>query len=243
LFNLRSRLKQIENESAAKIKELLRPEYLALVRDMEGVNADVSILKRFLAKGYDDPAVQELLVAAYLSQENYTAACYWLLQEHITRQETPAWQRLALALGENDRAAVEIILENEDDKISDFNKMEALRRLDRNEEALALTYSLLAAHKESATTQTYLFNVRDDLIAKTSRQVTGGIEYKTLGNINFVESRARFSLPYLRGALWPRSSIICSIQRNRESPYRRGMRWTSRRNTSVPGGKEYSRRM
>ena len=32
--------------------------------------------------------------------------------------------------------------------------------------------------------------------------MTGGIEYKTLGNINFVESRARFSLPYLRGALW-----------------------------------------
>ena len=202
LFNLRARLKQIENESSPKIKDLLRPEYLALVRDMEGVNADVSILKRFLAKGYDDPAVQELLVAAYLSQENYTAARYWLLQEHIARQETPAWQRLALAMGENDRVAVERILENEDDNLSNFNKMEALRRLNRNEEALALTYSLLAAHKESAATQTYLFNVRDDLIEKTSRQVTGGIEYKTLGNINFVESRARFSLPYLRGALW-----------------------------------------
>ena len=202
LFNLRSRFKQIENESSAKIKELLRPEYLALVREMEGANADVSILKRFLAKGYDDPGVQELLVAAYLSQENYAAARYWLLREHIERQETPAWQRLALALGENDRATVERILENEDDKLSNFNRMEALRRLDRNEEALALTYSLLGAHKESAATQTYLFNVRDDLIAKTSRQVTGGIEYKTLGNINFVESRARFSLPYLRGALW-----------------------------------------
>ena len=202
LFNLRSRFKQIENESSAKIKELLRPEYLALVREMEGANADVSILKRFLAKGYDDPGVQELLVAAYLSQENYAAARYWLLREHIERQETPTWQRLALALGENDRATVERILENEDDKLSNFNRMEALRRLDRNEEALALTYSLLGAHKESAATQTYLFNVRDDLIAKTSRQVTGGIEYKTLGNINFVESRARFSLPYLRGALW-----------------------------------------
>ena len=202
LFNLRSRFKQIENESSAKIKELLRPEYLALVREMEGANADVSILKRFLAKGYDDPGVQELLVAAYLSQENYAAARYWLLREHIERQETPTWQRLALALGENDRATVERILENEDDKLSNFNRMEALRRLDRNEEALALTYSLFGAHKESAATQTYLFNVRDDLIAKTSRQVTGGIEYKTLGNINFVESRARFSLPYLRGALW-----------------------------------------
>ena len=146
---------------------------------------------------------KELLVAAYLSQENYTAARYWLLQEHIARQgNAAAWQRLALAMGENDRVAVERILENEDDNLSNFNKMEALRRLDRNEEELALAYSLLTAHKESAATQTYLFNVRDDLIEKTSRQVTGGIEYKTLGNINFVESRAPFQPPYLRGALW-----------------------------------------
>ena len=112
LFNLRSRLKEIGNAvSAPKIKEWLRPEYLALMRDMEGVNADVSILKKFLAKGYDNAGVQELLVAAYLSQENYPAARYWLLQEHVARQETPAWQRLTLALGENDLAAAEQILE------------------------------------------------------------------------------------------------------------------------------------
>src|SRR5687768_15221316 len=163
LFNLRSRLKEIGNAvSAPKIKEWLRPEYLALMRDMEGVNADVSILKKFLAKGYDNAGVQELLVAAYLSQENYPAARYWLLQEHVARQETPAWQRLTLALGENDLAAAEQILESENDRLSDFNRMETLRRLERNEEALSFTYRLLDSHKGDPALQSYLFSVRDD---------------------------------------------------------------------------------
>ncbi|WON73993.1 tetratricopeptide repeat protein [Nitrosospira sp. Is2] len=201
LFNIRSRLKQIKEGSISKFKDLLRPEYMALVRDMEGANADISILKQFLDKGYDDPGVQELLVASYLTQENYTAARYWLLQEHIARQETPAWQRLALALAENDRVVAERILENDNDQLTDFNRMETLKRLDKNEEALALTYKLLASHKEPTTVQTYLFNVRDDLIVKTSKQVAGGIEYKTLGDINFVESRVRLNVPYGRGLL------------------------------------------
>jgi len=99
LFNLRSRLNELGRAPGKKIKELLRPEYLALIRDLEGTNADVTVLKKLLAKGYDDPVVQELLVAAYLSQENYPAARYWLMQEHISRQNSPTWQRPALALG------------------------------------------------------------------------------------------------------------------------------------------------
>ncbi len=199
LFNLRARLNETGKMSGKKIKELLRPEYMALVRDLEGANADVSMLKKLLDKGYDDAAVQELLVATYLSQENYPAARYWLLQEHMVRQKTPAWQRLALALGENDLAAAEHILEDENDNLSDFNKMETLKRLDRNEEALALTYKLLDSHKGQPSLQASFFNLRDELIVKTSKQVTGSFDYRTLGGISFIESRARMNIPFLRG--------------------------------------------
>ncbi len=203
LLNLRSRLNEIGNTplKKKKIKDLLRPEYLALVRNMEGADVEVSILKKFLAKGYDDPAVQELLVAAHLSQENYSIARYWLLQKHVARQETPSWQRLALALAENNLVAAEHILENENDKLSEFNKMETLRRLDRNEEALSLAYKLLESHKGQPAVQTHLFNSRDELLVKSSRQAIGGIDYKTLGDINFLESRARFNMPYRRAVL------------------------------------------
>lgn len=201
LSSLRSRLNDVAKAPGKKIKDLLRPEYFALIRDLEGANADVSILKKLLAKGYDDPAVQELLVASYLSQENYPAARYWLLKEHISRQQSPAWQRLALALGENDLAAVENILENENDKLSEFNRMEAFRRLGRNEEALASTYKLLESHKQPSSLQTGLFNLRDDLVVKTSRQVASGFDFRTLGNINFLEGRSRFNMPYMRGVL------------------------------------------
>lgn len=201
LFNLRSHLNEVGSEQE-EIKDLLHPEYLALVRDMEGANAEVSILKNFLAKGYDDPAAQELLVAAYLTQENYLAARQWLLQEHIARQETPAWQRLTLALAEKDLVAVEHILENEGDKLAEINKMEAYRRLNRNEEALALTYDLLDPDKgQTSALQSYLFTTRDELAVKTSKQIIGGFDYKSLGDIDFIEGQTRFTTPYLRGLL------------------------------------------
>ncbi|MCO6426843.1 tetratricopeptide repeat protein [Nitrosomonas communis] len=202
LFNLRSRFNEAGNKSEKSIKDLLHPQYLALVRDMEGADAEVSILKKRLAQGYDDPVVQELLVAAYLSQKNYAAARYWLLQEHIARQETPAWQRLTLALTANDLAAAEHILENENDKLTAFNKMDALKRLNRNEEALALTYDLLDPAKgQTPALQTYFFQARDELAVKSSKQLIGGFDYRSLGDIDFIEGRTRFTAPYLRGTL------------------------------------------
>lgn len=201
LFNLRSRFKKNENISEENVKELLHPVYLALVRDMKGTNADISILKTFLAKGYDDPGVRELLIAAYLSQENYPAARYWLLQNHIARQETPAWQRLTLALKENNLTVAKQILENENEKLTTFNKIETLKRLNRNQKALALTYELLDAHNEQSSLRIPLYYSRDELAAKSSKQVLGAIDYKSLGDINFTESRARFNTPYINGIL------------------------------------------
>lgn len=201
LFNLRSRFKNNEDTSEKNIKDLLHPVYLALIRDMKGTNADVSILKKFLAKGYDDPAVRELLIAAYLSQENYSAARYWLLQNHISRQETPAWQRLTLALKENNLAVAKHILENENDKLSTFSKIETLKRLNRNQKALALTYELLDSHNEQSSLRIPLFYSRDELATKSSKQISAAIDYKSLGDINFTESRARFNAPYLNGIL------------------------------------------
>ncbi|HKX53531.1 MAG TPA: pitrilysin family protein [Nitrosospira sp.] len=91
--------------------------------------------------------------------------------------------------------------ESENDRLSDFNRMETFRRLERNEEALSFTYRLLDSHKGDPALQSYLFSVRDDLIVKSSKQVTGGVDFKTLGRINFIESRARFNMPSSRGVL------------------------------------------
>ncbi len=201
LFNIRSRFNKNGIESNKEIKDLLHPIYLALVRDMEGANAEISTLKRLLAKGYSDPVVQELLVAAYLTQKNYPHARYWLLHNHIARQSTPTWQRLALALAENNLVVAEQILENENDKLTELNKMETLKRLNRNKEALALTYNQLESHKEQPNLQPYLYQSRDELAVKTSKQIIGGFEYRKLGDVSFIESRARINSPYLSGAL------------------------------------------
>ncbi len=202
LFNLRSRFNKIENFTDKKIKELLHPVYLALIREMDGASAEVSTLKKLLVNGYDDAVVQELLVAAYLSKKNYPAARHWLLQNHIARQNTPAWQRLSLALAESNLVTAEQILKNENAKITVFNKMETLKRLNRNEEAMALTYDLLDSYKERPEAlQSYLFQSRDDLAVKSGRQIIGGGDYRSLGDVNFTESRGRINSSYLRGSL------------------------------------------
>lgn len=201
LFQLKSRFNQVDNKSEKNVKDLLRPEYLALIRELEGPKYEVSALKNFLAKGYDDPAVQELLVAAHLSQRNISSARYWLLENHLERQNTPTWQRLNLALAENDLATADHILSNESDKLTDLNKMEIFKRLNQNEEALALTYKLLDLHREPSALQAYLFQSRDELAVKTSKQASAGFDYRSLGDVTFAESRARISSPYFGGTL------------------------------------------
>lgn len=236
LFQLRSRFNQIENTPDKKAKDVLRPEYLTLIRELEGPKHEVSTLKNFLAKGYDDPAVQELLVAAYLSQKNISSARYWLLENHLERQNTPTWQRLSLALMGNDIATVDHILSNESDKLTDLNKMEMLKRLNRNDEALVLTYKLLDLHREPSALQAYLFQSRDELAVKTSKQASAGFDYRSLGDVTFAESRARISSPYFGGTLAAefkdtvlgstRSDLILPVQNEVDimTEYRRPLR-------------------
>ena len=236
LFQLRSRFNQMEPASAKNVKDLLRPEYLALIRELEGPKHEVSTLKNFLAKGYDDSAVQELLIAAYLSQKNISSARYWLLENHLERQNTPSWQRLSLALAENDLATADHILSSESDKLTDLNKMEILKRLNRNDEALALTYKLLDLHREPSALQAYLFQSRDELAVKTSKQASAGFDYRSLGDVTFAESRARISSPYFGGTLAAefkdtvlgssRSDLILPVQNEVDimTEYRRPLR-------------------
>ncbi|MCC7092383.1 hypothetical protein ABF87_10145 [Nitrosomonas sp. JL21] len=257
LFQLRSRFNQLESKSDRGVKDLLRPEYLSLIRELEGSKHEISTLKNFLAKGYEDPAVQELLIAAYLSQKNISSARYWLLENHLERQNTPTWQRLSLALAENDLATADHILSNESDKLTDLNKMEILKRLNRNDEALALTYKLLDLHREPSALQAYLFQSRDDLVVKTSKQASAGFDYRSLGDVTFAESRARISSPYLGGTLAAefkdtvlgstRSDLILPVQNEvdimaeyrhplREGTFQANMGGNLRQDESLPYG-------
>jgi predicted Zn-dependent protease len=194
LLNIRSDFNN-KNHSDDSIKQLLHPQYLALIRAQEGADTEISILKQTLAKGYGDSVVQELLVSAYLIQNNSSAARFWLLKNHIERQKTPAWQRLSLALAEKDAVSAQNILQNEGTKLSTFNALEALKLQNKNAQALKLTYGLLESNKDTSL-QANLFQTRDDLALKLSKQFTTGFDYKSLGDINFMESRARLSVPY-----------------------------------------------
>lgn len=199
LFKLRAKLRQGNDpdESAS----LLQPAYLALVREMEGADFEEMTIQKLAAKGMDDPVVRELAVASYLSQENFDAARFWLLRAHAARQQTPVWQRLTLALADNDKATVADILSQEGDKLTLLSRVEPLKRLDRADEALVILDNYLQTSDDIGMEQPELYRYRDELALQQSARVDLAWDIKSLGVIDINQSQARFTLPLSEKAL------------------------------------------
>lgn len=199
LFKLRAKLRQGNDpdESAS----LLQPAYLALVREMEGADFEEMTIQKLAAKGMDDPVVRELAVAFHLSQENFDAARFWLLRAHAARQQTPVWQRLTLALADNDKATVADILSQEGDKLTLLSRVEPLKRLDRADEALVILDNYLQTSDDIGMEQPELYRYRDELALQQSARVDLAWDIKSLGVIDINQSQARFTLPLSEKAL------------------------------------------
>jgi len=76
------------------------------------------------------------LAGWYLSSERDDRARHWLLRQQQMRLAQPAWQRISLALLDNDTARMADLLE--DPGLSSLDRIRGLTRLGRRSEALAL---------------------------------------------------------------------------------------------------------
>lgn len=199
LFKLRAKLRQ--SNDPADSASLLQPAYLALVRELDGADFEEMTLQKLAAKGMDDPVVRELAVASYLSQENFDAARFWLLRAHAARQQTPVWQRLTLALADNDKATAADILSKEGDKLTLLDRVEPLKRLDRADEALALLDNYLQTSDDIGIDQPELYRYRDELALQQSARLDLAWDIKSLGVLDINQSQARFTLPLSEKAL------------------------------------------
>jgi hypothetical protein len=195
LFNLRAKFQQ--KESA----KLLQPAYLALFRTMEGADSEEKILHQLSTKGMEDPMVRELVIASYLSQENFEAARYWLLRAHAARLKTPVGQRLALALADNDQATLADILNNESEQLTQLDRVEPLKQLNRTDEALAVLDNYLQTSDDIGANQVGLYRYRNELAVQQSSQLVLGGDTKSLGSLDITQSQARFTLPLSKNAL------------------------------------------
>lgn len=198
LFNLRAQYQdysQNDNLEPTLSAKLLQPAYLALIRDMEGAEAEETIMRKFSKKGLDDPTIREMAIASYLSQENFEAARFWLLRAHAERQQMPVWQRLAVALSSNDQATAEAILIAEGDSLTPIDRVETLKKLNRPDEAVTVLDNYLQSADFFGLTQPGLYQYRNDLALQQSPQLDLAVDFLSLGVLDINQSQARFSWP------------------------------------------------
>ena len=165
------------------------PEFLALIREVEGTEFEEKIMQNFSTKGMDDPKVQELTIAFYLSRKNYDAARFWLLRAQAKGQPTPAWQRLALALADNDQKTAADILNKEGDKLTPIDRVETLKRINKPDDALKLLDNYLQTSDSIGIEQRDLYQYRNALAIQQSSQVDMGFNFTSLGILDITQSQ------------------------------------------------------
>lgn len=194
LSDLRKSLLKSSNNPDQSLK-MLQPALLKLIRDLKGADLEESVMQRFLSAGVNDPMVREMAIASSLSRENFDAARYWLLRAHVARQKIPVWQRLTLALADNDQTTLADILSNEGDKLTPTDRIEPLNRLNRTDKAIEILDSYLQTSDELSTSQAGLYKYRNELLIQQSSKFDLGWDIKSLGILGIDQSEARFTLP------------------------------------------------
>ena len=115
---------------------------------------------------------QELVGAWLLSEGRFDAAQRWLWQQHAARLAVPAYQELAVALAQNDKAALTRLLDKADspqaNALSPQDRLSALRALGRRDESasLGMEQALRRAEGPDDEAQRAL---QEDLLATASR--------------------------------------------------------------------------
>lgn len=133
---LEKKFAQLKSERGSRVEHSLLSEYLRLMRAIKGAPEEFRTLKNTLARGMHDAKVRELLVASYLSQENYAAARFQLLKMYASHQQAPPWQQIAIALKTDNQNELERLLAEYDNELAPQDRIEALKRLGRTDEAL-----------------------------------------------------------------------------------------------------------
>lgn len=178
---------KLENKALKSGDQAMQFAYASLVSDFDSASAGDQALQNLLARGLNDADVYELLVASSLKQEKYDSARRWLLRAHTEHHKLPAWQSLSVALNQNDTVTIGQILEQEDSKISVQDRIAALRKLGRNEQALAVTDAALLEPEENE--RPVLQQNRDELAYQLSRRVDLKLNERRFGDLNIRSSR------------------------------------------------------
>lgn len=171
--------------------------YASLVREFDGAAAAQAVLIGMIRRGDDAGPTRELLVAALLAQKNFEDARYWLQRARAARYTLPAWQYLAVAQARNDRQEIVAILASPASKLSDLDRIGALRKLGQNAQALALAE--VASRRPQNTGNQALADTTRQLRVQQSKRAGTVAEQRRLDNLDMRALELYGSVPVSAG--------------------------------------------
>ena len=184
-------LPRVMAEASDKIDDLGR-DYISLLQTFGSAAENEAWTERLLA-GIEQSSPEEsawrreLAASWYLSTQRTDYARLIMTKVHERRLETPVWQRLALALTDNDLPEVKEILASSKESLSSGDEILALRKLGYERQAF-----LLAKNTAENSTSIVENNIaKEHLISlRGSRPgfYSGQLTQRALGDLDITES-------------------------------------------------------
>ncbi len=138
-----------------------------------------------------DENLVELRVAGALENDNFEAAQSWMEAAGPQCHQLPAWERLSLALSANDVSQIEAILANEGEFLAPADRVQALRKLGRDQEALAVVQD--AEAQPGAQEQRVALEAHaKDLGRSFSQSAEARWSTRTLGELHILSEQAGY---------------------------------------------------
>ena len=178
-------------DASDQIDDLAR-DYISLLRSFGSAAENEAWTERLLA-GVDQSSAaegawrRELAASWYLSTQRNDYAKLVMTKTHERRLESPAWQRLAVALADNDQIQIKEILAGSKNNLSAGDEILALRKLGRDREAFVIAKNV-AENSNSATESE---SAKQHLISlRGSRPgfYAGRVTQRSLGDLDITES-------------------------------------------------------
>jgi len=178
-------------DTSDQIDDLAR-DYVSLLRTFGSAAENEAWTQRLLA-GVDQSSAaesawrRELAASWYLSTQRNDYAKLVMTKTHERRLESPAWQRLAVALADNNQVQIKEILANAENNLSAGDEILALRKLGKEREAYVIAKNVAENSKsaiESESAKQHLISLR------SSRPgfYAGNVTRRSLGDLDITES-------------------------------------------------------
>ena len=191
-YALQQLLPQVLARGDGKIDDLSR-DYISVLRSY-GSAAENEAWTEKLLTGIEDVTPEEsawrreLAASWYLATQRTDYARLVMTRIHERRLESPAWQRLAVALNENNLPVVREILASTESNLTTGDEILALRKLGHERQAFVLAKNTLADDRSSASERNIARGHLQSIRGSRPGYYAGIASQTELGNLNVTES-------------------------------------------------------